>query len=95
MTRLTGDDWTSQLPWVLLGLRTTPKEGLLYSSTEMTYGEAIAVPGEFFPPSDGSGDITDVELARVREKVGKFAPCRPTRTNRREAYGPQSLFNTK
>lgn len=95
MTRLTGDDWVSQLPWVLLGLRTTPKEGLTHSAAEMTYGEAIAVPGEFFPSSGSAEELTGTELARVREVVGKFAPCRPTRTNQREAYIPKSLFETK
>ena len=30
-------DWCSQLPWVLLGLRTMPKDGLNHSSAEMVY----------------------------------------------------------
>ncbi len=95
MARLTGDDWISQLPWVLLGLRTTPKEGLAHSAAEMTYGEALAVPGEFFPPSANAEALTGPELSRVREVVGKFAPCLPTRANHREAYIPKSLFETK
>ena len=42
-------DWHSQLPWVLLGLRTMPKDGLTHSAAEMVYGQPLVVPGEFFP----------------------------------------------
>ena len=42
-------DWHFHLPWVMLGLRTCPKEGLLVSPAEMVFGETLAVPGEFFP----------------------------------------------
>ena len=34
-TRLTCPNWVEELPWVLLGLRTTPKEDLGYSSAEL------------------------------------------------------------
>ena len=47
MARCTGPDWKSQLPWELLGLRTTPREGLGVSSAEVVHGETIAVPGKF------------------------------------------------
>ena len=33
--RLTGLSWVKELPWVLLGLRTTPREDLAYSSAEL------------------------------------------------------------
>ena len=33
--RCSGQNWMSHLPWVLLGLRTTPKEGLTASPAEM------------------------------------------------------------
>ena len=36
--RCSGSDWHTQLPWVLLGLRTMPKEGLNHSAAEMVYG---------------------------------------------------------
>ncbi|KAK3760561.1 hypothetical protein RRG08_022844 [Elysia crispata] len=35
--RLTGPNWVEELPWVLLGLRTTSKEDLGYSSAELIY----------------------------------------------------------
>ena len=48
--RLTGPNWVEELPWVLLGLRTTPKEDLGYSSAEHVYGEPLTIPGELVPP---------------------------------------------
>ena len=48
--RLIGNNWVEQLPWVLLGLRTAPKEDLGYSSAELVYGEPLTVPGEFTLP---------------------------------------------
>ena len=48
--RLTGPNWVEELPWVLLGLRITPKEDLGYSSAELVYGELLIIPGELVPP---------------------------------------------
>ena len=48
---LTGPNWVDELPWVLLGLRTTPKEDLDASPEELVYGSPLAVRGDFFPDS--------------------------------------------
>ena len=45
--RLTGPNWNDELPWVLLGIRTAPKEDLQSSSAELVYGEPLTVPGSF------------------------------------------------
>ncbi|KAK3792031.1 hypothetical protein RRG08_055298 [Elysia crispata] len=47
---LTGPNWVEELPWVLLGLRATPKEDLGYSSAELVYGEPLTISGELVPP---------------------------------------------
>ena len=39
--RLRGPDWADQLPWVLLGIRTVPKEDLNASSAELIYSTPI------------------------------------------------------
>ncbi len=46
---LTGSDWVDRLPWVMLGLRSAPKEDLQASSAELVYGQPLRVPGEFLP----------------------------------------------
>ena len=45
--RLTGPDWTDQIPWVMLGLRTAPKEDLDASPAELVYRSTLTDPGNF------------------------------------------------
>ncbi|GFO15326.1 Pol polyprotein [Plakobranchus ocellatus] len=40
-----------ELPWVLLGLRTAPKEDFGLSAAELVYGIPLSVPGEFIDPT--------------------------------------------
>ncbi|XP_068237151.1 uncharacterized protein [Palaemon carinicauda] len=63
-------DWKSRLPWVLLGLWTTPRTDGEPSPAEKVYGEALAVPGEFFPTS-----TDDTQLDHLRDIARKFRPC--------------------
>jgi cleavage and polyadenylation specificity factor subunit 1 len=42
-----GGGWIDELPWVLLGLRTTIKEDLQRSPAELLYGETLLLPGQF------------------------------------------------
>lgn len=79
-----------QLNVVLLGLRTTPKEGLEVSPAEMVYGDPLVVPGEFFPEAPHNEDIV-----RLRRIVGKFAPCKQSYKAPKQHYIPQHLQRTK
>jgi len=47
--RLAGQDWVNHLPWVLLGLRSAPKEDSGISSAELVYGAPLSLPSQ--PPS--------------------------------------------
>ena len=62
-SRCAGSEWYFHLPWVMLGLRTCPKEGLNVSPAEMVFGETLAVPGEFFS-QDGFDVHEDLERTR-------------------------------
>lgn len=90
MARCTGADWHAQLPWVLLGIRTTPKEGLGASSAEMVFGDTIAVPGEFFPPNENGTDPA-ADLDTLRRTVGKFRPVVQTYQDQHHRRVPRSL----
>ncbi|KAJ8409895.1 hypothetical protein AAFF_G00209360 [Aldrovandia affinis] len=46
---LKDDSWCDRLPWVLLGIGTTPKEDLQSSSVELVYRQPLRVPGDFIP----------------------------------------------
>ncbi|XP_066940950.1 uncharacterized protein [Macrobrachium rosenbergii] len=88
MARCTDESWKEQLPWVLLGLRTSPKANGNASPAEKVCGETLAIPREFFPPS---ADSADNPLPRLRELTQKFAPCHKTFTNRTTTYSPPAL----
>ena len=42
-----GTDWTTHLPWALLGLRAAPKEISGFSSAEAVFGQPLVLPGEW------------------------------------------------
>ena len=86
--RCVGSDWHSQLPWVLLGLRTMPKDGLVHSAAEMVYGQPLVVPGEFFPYDSPAAEA---HVENFRRTVRDLAPCRPSKSNATSGYVPADL----
>ncbi|XP_066964242.1 uncharacterized protein [Macrobrachium rosenbergii] len=78
--------WYSQLPWVLLSLQTTPKEGPDLSAVEMVYGDPLVIPGKFFPNNNPSPDII-----RLWTIVGKFAPDCPSYKPTNNTFIPKDL----
>ena len=88
ITRCKDASWVSQLPWVLLGLRTTPKDASNVSSAEMVYGDPLVVPSEFFPSSPATPDVS-----RTRRLVDNLAPFPQTYKPARTTYVPKSLHS--
>ncbi|KAG7513207.1 hypothetical protein JOB18_001396 [Solea senegalensis] len=48
---LSDPNWVDRLPWVMLGLRSAPKEDLDASPAELVLRQPLRVPGEFLPAS--------------------------------------------
>ncbi|XP_064110227.1 uncharacterized protein LOC135218012 [Macrobrachium nipponense] len=92
MARCTGEDWKSQLPWVLLGLLTAPRSNGEPSPAEKVYGEPLAVSGEFFPTN---ADDSNVSITRLQESAGKFTPCIKTFSDRSKHFLPKALSSCK
>ncbi|KAK3885391.1 hypothetical protein Pcinc_010389 [Petrolisthes cinctipes] len=90
MSRCNSSTWSSQLPWALLGLRTTPKKGLDSSPAEMVFGEPLIVPSEFFPDAPSSNDIN-----HLRNIVRKLAPCKQMYKSPEHRCIPRDLNSTK
>jgi transposase InsO family protein len=67
---LVNQDWLSQLPWVLLGLRAAPKEDSGLSFAEMVYEEPLILLGQFLNISLPSPDF----LEQLRQSMGRFVP---------------------
>ncbi|XP_068203614.1 uncharacterized protein [Palaemon carinicauda] len=82
----TDGDWKSRLSWVVLGLRTTPCADGETSPAEKVYGEALAVPSEFFPTY-----TDDMQLDHLKDITRKFRPCLKTYQDRTNHYKPRNL----
>ena len=68
---LTDSNWADRLPWVMLGLRSAPKEDLQASAAELVYGQPLRVPGEFLPEA-ASPWSADSHRAVSRGVAGAF-----------------------
>jgi hypothetical protein len=44
--------WLQNLPWVLLGLRATPREDTNVAPSELVFGSQLVLPGQFLNVSD-------------------------------------------
>ena len=89
-TRLTGPNWIDELPWVLLGIRTAPKEDLGTSSAELVFGEPLTVPGDFIPASS-TVPQPSAFLPALRNKVGTLAPVPTSQHGSHAASVPHNL----
>ena len=75
---LTDSNWLDKLPWVMLGLRTAPKEDLRSSSAELVFGQALRVPGDFIPKSTEPWS-TSAQRASLLDGARTFALVPTTR----------------
>ena len=71
--RLTTAAWMDELPWVMLGLRTVPKEDLGTSVADMVYGMPLTVPGTFVSPSNDPEASDHLQL--MRDIAGRLVPA--------------------
>ena len=87
-------DWIDELPWVLLDIRTVPKEDLECSSAEMVYGAPLTVSGDFLPRGQDTDDVTHL-LPRLREPVRKLAPHPPVPHGTKPSSVPTALAESR
>ena len=90
--RLKGPNWVDELPWVLLGLRTAPKEDLHTSSAELVYGTVLTVPGDFIAPSTVS-IATKEFLQKLRDGIRSLRPTQASRHGAIRPHVPEDLSN--
>ena len=84
-----------KLPWVLLGIRTAPKEDLGASTAELVYGGPLTVPGDFVP--DGTPKPVSHHLEQQRRRVGDLRPVPTTAHGERHirTHLPDTLQKAK
>ena len=90
--RLKDNNWVDQLPWVLLGIRTMPKEDLNASSAELVYGAPLTVPGDFSPIQPGQfTPSVSAHLDTMRHKMDILQPPPMSRHGEHRVHMPKSL----
>jgi transposase InsO family protein len=88
--RLTGPNWLDELPWVMLGIRTAPKEDLGSSSAEMVFGAPLTVPADFV--SNTSQSVSPrTHLLDLHATVNAFRPVPTSRHGPVTAFVPHAL----
>ena len=87
MSRCTSDEWKVELPWVLLGLRTTPKDADDYAPAEKVYGDNLTVPADFFRQTK------ELPIEELRDAVARFIPCQQTYSTARTTFVPPDLHS--
>ena len=85
MSRHKSTEWSAQLLWLLLGLRTTPKEIDNISPAERVYGETLHVPAYFFP------NTTTPDIEATRMAMNHFQPVPQTYKDDRTRFMPPEL----
>lgn len=92
---LTGPGWMDELPWVLLGIRSTPKEDLQASSAELAYAIPLAVPVEFIPTAGAPQESPSSMLVRLRERIRALAPVPTPRRGVVPSHVPPALADSE
>jgi hypothetical protein len=91
---LKGPDWINELSWVLLGLRTAPKEDWDTSSAELVYGAPLAVPGDFLANPTNATSPASL-LSGFRDDVRNLVPLPTSRHGDFTPSVPQELCRSK
>jgi len=57
--RPTNGDWLSHLPWVLLGIRSTPRSDSGVSPAELAFGSPLTLPSQLLPAVDANPEAVE------------------------------------
>ena len=86
--RCDAPNWSHQLPWVLMGLRSAFRPDLNASPTAMVLGSPISLPGDFwFPATQPQPNAVVTDLQR---KVANMLPC-PTKLRDSHTFSTTTL----
>ena len=67
-------DWMTNLPFVLLGIRSSSRDGSAISPAHLTYGGPLRLPGEFFSTSSGASISASDFVQQLQTSLRGMAP---------------------
>ena len=92
--RLTGPNWIDELPWVILGIRTAPKEDLRTSSAKLVYGVSLTVLGDFVAAPNTTASPYTL-LRTLHSKVQGFMPVPTSQHGTQSSSVPSILHSSQ
>ena len=93
MAHLVGPEWMNELPLVVLGLRSAPKEGLGCVPSELVYGTTIRLPREFFECTPAAEpDMSDL-LTHLCNTMARLRPKQTSHHRRPSTHIPAELWS--
>ena len=93
--RSTGPDWVSEIPLVLLGIRTSTRVDPDCSPAELVYGSTLRLPGEFFhSPRNLTMQPDSTFVKNLQHKLRSVQPPKPQFHGKQNNYIPKNLTST-
>ena len=67
-------DWMTNLPFVLLGMRSSTRDGSAISPAHLVFGSPLRLPGEFFPPYRSDSVPTSDFVTQLQSSIQNSVP---------------------
>ena len=93
MARSTNADWMRELPVALLGIHTAWRAELECSPVELTYGQALRLPGEMVGDSS-SVQPTSSFVRDLKSKMEALVPTQTVHHSQPSSHVPAALSDT-
>ena len=90
--RLASSDWFEHMPWVLLGLHTSPREDSDSSTSEAVYGSVLTLSGQFLEVQDPPTNLFYENLKNSMAGFQPTPPCHNTPTAGTPGYSCKTLI---
>ena len=87
-SRLATSDWYHHLPWVLLGLRSAPRQDSATTAADAVYGSSLVLPNQFLQAPEPPCQQFYEDL---REAMSGFQPINPRHNTSAAAQQPEQL----
>lgn len=84
--------WSSELPMILLGLRSTFKEDVQCAPSEMVYGTTLQMPGQFFDKPLTS-EVSTEFVKNLRDTMDEIRPKQTAHHGKRPVFVHKALDN--
>lgn len=91
-TREAECDWVRHLPWVLLGIRTSPKDDSGFSPAQLVFGTTLRVPGVMCDTGGDSKPPSQV-FREMSESLKTYVPLPTSFHGQQSSFIPSKLFS--